>query len=282
MTNGTIRLTLRTLLAWIDGVLPPEEHRLIGDRVACNRFATRLSERIRETAAHGAADLPSMGVGRIADDPNIVAEYLDNTLTSDYLKAFEMNCLGSTSHLAEVVSCHRMLAELFLRPELGRVLNDEQRLSIRERLGRLLMWVRAWRDGDSAHEASPAATGRESNLRDSQETARALVTAMVLDAGAHGTSASPAADWKSVAIDALVSNGFLRAPDREAAESVASAATPPGPTTPHTPLFMSSWVAWLSAGIALTLLLALGGALTSIGKTRGFRPEPGCFHCTEP
>jgi hypothetical protein len=277
-----MRLTLRSLLAWIDGVLPPEEHRLIGDRVAGSRFATRLSERIRETAARGATDPPWTTVGRIADDPNLVAEYLDNTLSTEYLKAFERNCIESTSHLAEVVSCHRMLAELFARPELGSGLNDEHRPSIKPRLRRLLTWGRACAAADAADDASPAATGRESNLRDSQETARAMVTAMVLDAGSHGAPASTAADWKSVAIDALVNNGLLGSRERSESESAPSVGTPPGATTPRTPLFVSSWVAWLSAGIALTLLLALGGALTSIGKARGFRPEPGCFRCTEP
>jgi hypothetical protein len=277
-----MRLTLRTLLAWIDGVLPPDEHRLIGERVACSRLATRLSERIRETAARGANDAPWTSVGRIADDPNLVAEYLDNTLSTEYLKAFELNCIESTSHLAEVVSCHRMLAELFVRPELERGFSDERRLGIRDRLGRLLMWVRACAAADVADEASPAPPGRDSTLRESQETARAMVTAMVLDAGSHGAPASTAPGWKSVAIDALVSNGLLGARDRDESESAPSAGPAPGPTTPRTPLFASSWVAWLSAGIALTLLLALGGALTSFGKTRGFRPEPGCFRCTEP
>ena len=45
-----MRLTLRTLLAWLDGVLPAEEQRELGEKVAAHQVATHLADRIRRPA----------------------------------------------------------------------------------------------------------------------------------------------------------------------------------------------------------------------------------------
>ena len=101
-----MRLTLRTLLGWIDGVLPPEEHYVIGVMVADSKVATRLADRIREGAAHGSMEVPLTGGPAIADNPNSVAEYIDNTLLSEHLEAFERLCIESRPHFEEVAACH--------------------------------------------------------------------------------------------------------------------------------------------------------------------------------
>ena len=41
-----MRLTLRTLLAWIDGILPAAEHDELGGKVALSPVAPKLVERI--------------------------------------------------------------------------------------------------------------------------------------------------------------------------------------------------------------------------------------------
>ncbi|MFM1905123.1 MAG: hypothetical protein RLZZ440_3023 [Planctomycetota bacterium] len=104
-----MRLTLRTLLAWIDDVLPPGERDELAAKVAESPVAPKLVERIREAIEDPHAAPPAGDSG--PDDPNAVAEYLDNVLPVDQLEGFERRCLESPTHLAEVAACHRLLAE---------------------------------------------------------------------------------------------------------------------------------------------------------------------------
>ncbi|MBU6275404.1 MAG: hypothetical protein KGQ61_02090 [Planctomycetes bacterium] len=111
-----MRLTLRTLLAWKDGVLPEAELRALGEKVTASPVAGPLLERIDEVVARpqvGAARTDARGLG---GDPVSVARYLDNTLPDEQLEPFERICLESDIHLAEVASCHRILAGLGQEP----------------------------------------------------------------------------------------------------------------------------------------------------------------------
>ena len=106
-----MRLTLRTLLAWMDGLLAPEEARELAAKVESSVAARHLAERIRTAVARG--PLPA-----VESDPNTVAEYLDNCLAADQLVPFERACLESDAQLAEVAGCHDLLAE-FIRGGAG-------------------------------------------------------------------------------------------------------------------------------------------------------------------
>jgi len=106
-----MRLTLRTLLAWMDGLLAPEEARELATKVESSVAARHLAERIRAAVARG--PLPE-----VESDPNTVAEYLDNCLATDELVPFERACLESDAQLAEVAACHELLAE-FIRGGAG-------------------------------------------------------------------------------------------------------------------------------------------------------------------
>lgn len=111
-----MRLTLRTLLAWKDGVLPEAELRALGEKVTASPVAGLLLERIDEVVARpqvGTARTDARGLG---GDPVSVARYLDNTLPDEQLEPFERICLESDIHLAEVASCHRILAGLGQEP----------------------------------------------------------------------------------------------------------------------------------------------------------------------
>jgi hypothetical protein len=99
-----MRLTLRTLLAWKDGLLPPDEARELGAKVEASVAARHLAERIKNAVARG--PLPAVDT-----DPNTVAEYLDNCLAAEVLVPFERGCLESEARLAEVAACHQLLAE---------------------------------------------------------------------------------------------------------------------------------------------------------------------------
>lgn len=106
-----MRLTLRTLLAYLDDTLGPVETREIGLKVAENPPAQELIDRIkRVTRRRGLATPPSSDGA--TSDPNTVADYLSDTLTPEQVAEFEKICLESDVHLAEVAACHQILTLL--------------------------------------------------------------------------------------------------------------------------------------------------------------------------
>ncbi|MCI0702504.1 MAG: hypothetical protein L0241_15580, partial [Planctomycetia bacterium] len=111
------RLTLRTLLAYIDDTLEPTEARALGKKVAESAEARQLVERIKRiTRRRGlATPVPTDSDDETAD-PNTVAEYLDNQLDSATLKQVEETCLESDVHLAEVAACHQILTLVLTEP----------------------------------------------------------------------------------------------------------------------------------------------------------------------
>jgi hypothetical protein len=111
------RLTLRTLLAYIDDTLGPAETRALGKKVAESDEAKTLVERIkRVTRRRGLATPVSTDPDDETADPNTVAEYLDNALDSATVKHVEETCLESDVHLAEVAACHQILTLVLTKP----------------------------------------------------------------------------------------------------------------------------------------------------------------------
>jgi hypothetical protein len=104
-----LRLTLRTLLAWLDDTLPAAEVRQIGNQVTESTFAKELVEKIQRVTRRRRLTVPS-STGADATDPNVVASYLDNELSAEQVAEYEKRCLTSDVHLAEVASCHQILS----------------------------------------------------------------------------------------------------------------------------------------------------------------------------
>src|SRR3954454_802144 len=110
-----MRLTLRTLLAYVDDTLPPDQAREIGQKVAESHVAQELMERIKKvTRRRGLTVPPAAGPERI--DANTVAEYLDNDLPSDRVAEVEELALNSDVHLAEIAACHQILTLVLGEP----------------------------------------------------------------------------------------------------------------------------------------------------------------------
>jgi len=110
-----MRLTLRTLLAYVDDTLPPDQAREIGQKVAESHVAQELMERIRKvTRRRGLTVPPAAGPERI--DANTVAEYLDNDLPADHVAEVEELALNSDVHLAEIAACHQILTLVLGEP----------------------------------------------------------------------------------------------------------------------------------------------------------------------
>ena len=78
-----MRLTLRTLLAWLDDTLSASEVREIGKQVSESPYAQELIERIQRVTRQRRLTVPST-TGPDATDPNLVASYLDNELDQDW------------------------------------------------------------------------------------------------------------------------------------------------------------------------------------------------------
>ncbi len=104
-----MRLTLRTLIAWLDDTLTPSEVKAIGQQVSESPFAKELVERVHRVTRQRRLTVPDAS-GPDATDPNLVASYLDNELSAEQVAELEKRCLTSDVHLAEVASVHQILS----------------------------------------------------------------------------------------------------------------------------------------------------------------------------
>jgi hypothetical protein len=112
-----MRLTLRTLLAYLDDTLEPSQARQIGQKVTESDTAQELIARIKQvTRRRRLTTPPETGPNKL--DPNAIAEYLDNTLSPDQLADVEQICLASDVHLAEMAACHQILTLVLGEPAL--------------------------------------------------------------------------------------------------------------------------------------------------------------------
>src|SRR5262245_15575415 len=99
-----MRLTLRTLLAYLDDLLDAGDGEQISAKIKESDFASNLVVRIRDSMRRLRLGVPSLKGRGMGVDPNTVAEYLDNTMPAERVPEFERVCLESDMHLAEVAS----------------------------------------------------------------------------------------------------------------------------------------------------------------------------------
>lgn len=123
-----MRLTLRTLLAYMDDILEPADHEALARKIEASDFATELIHRSRDASRRLRLGAPDPSAGEAGDlhegadeqDANAMAEYLDNTLSPEAVAEFERACLAPGDKgdmlLAEAVSCHHVLAMVLREP----------------------------------------------------------------------------------------------------------------------------------------------------------------------
>jgi hypothetical protein len=113
-----VRLTLRTLLAYLDDTLEPAQAKLIGQKIAESDQARGLIERIQQvTRRRRVTTPPDHGPGGKID-ANTLGEYLDNAVAPEKAAEIEEICLASDAHLAEIAACHQVLSLILGEPAL--------------------------------------------------------------------------------------------------------------------------------------------------------------------
>ncbi len=108
-----MRLTLRTLLAYLDDTLPASEAKSMGAKLAESEPAQEIVERIKNVIRRRRLTVPP-AASRM--DPNTIAEYLDNEITPELAEELERICLSSDVHLAEAAACHQILSLVLGEP----------------------------------------------------------------------------------------------------------------------------------------------------------------------
>jgi hypothetical protein len=111
-----MRLTLRTMLAYQDSVLEPNEAEELGRKIKESDFAAGLMQRMRSVLKKLRMNAPKLDGKGMGNDANTVAEYLDSALPQDRVGDFERICLESDAHLAEVAGCHQILTLVLGKP----------------------------------------------------------------------------------------------------------------------------------------------------------------------
>jgi len=138
-----MRLTLRTLLAYLDDRLAPQQAKEIGQKLTTSPFATELADRIRSVVRRRRLAKESAGQKNI--DANLIAEYLDDQLTPELVALIEKEILTSDHSLAEVAATHQIIGSL----------NDP--VEIAEPLKERLLRLGPQPEGDENAELSTAA-----------------------------------------------------------------------------------------------------------------------------
>lgn len=113
-----MRLTLRTLLAYLDDTLDPGQAKIIGQKVAESDQARELMEHIKQVTRRRRITTPPANGHGSKIDPNTIAEYLDSAVSAEQAGEVEQICLSSDAHLAEVAACHQILALVLGEPAL--------------------------------------------------------------------------------------------------------------------------------------------------------------------
>lgn len=105
-----MRLTLRTLLAYRDGVLSTADREDLHRRIQQSEDAGNLLKRVNATSKRIYGASPTIVGKGLGGDPNSLAEYLDDVLISEKVPELERICLESDVYLAELASCHTLLS----------------------------------------------------------------------------------------------------------------------------------------------------------------------------
>ena len=111
-----MRITLRTLLAFVDQTLAPDDMQDMQKRIDESPFATQVVRQLRVLVAASGVSAPDPSATDSMRDANLMSCYLDSELSSELVAKFEAACLDSTELLAEAAACHQVLPIVLNEP----------------------------------------------------------------------------------------------------------------------------------------------------------------------
>ncbi|MFM9026159.1 MAG: hypothetical protein ACKON7_12625, partial [Planctomycetaceae bacterium] len=240
-----MRLTLRTLLSWKDGMLDPEVGRDLAARVEASADARALLERIDEVVARPTLAAPAPDAPGFAAAANTTAEYLDNVLPVERLGEFERVCFASEAQLAETAAVHEILAELSRDPAGPLDAAASKRLLAAARAGTGDEWRGSVAPRPAARRDEIVTTPRRSTRPPTSAWLLVAAAALLLAAlvGVLGWSLTKAGRARSIAREAVARKAGVAAPAVAARDPVPApppvrrpaAAATPQPEEPLSP-----------------------------------------------
>ncbi len=111
-----MRLTLRTLLAFRDGVLDPKDAAALEAKILDSTTAQRISKRIADEMQNRRLAPIPVDAREFGFEANLVAEFLDDTIPMETLPDMERKCLENNTLLSEIGSCHQILSRALTIP----------------------------------------------------------------------------------------------------------------------------------------------------------------------
>lgn len=123
-----MQLTLRTLIALRDNMLPPAEHeqltRKLSDSNAGQLLSQKIERLLKEPQLVDQSHLKSahQQYSEEGTSADLVAQYIDNIIDEEIIENFESSAVLSDQLLLEIAECHQILATLSVVPEAGKPL----------------------------------------------------------------------------------------------------------------------------------------------------------------
>ncbi|OYP34394.1 hypothetical protein [Rhodopirellula sp. MGV] len=111
-----MRLTLRTLLAYLDDTLEPRDREDLREKLERSGQASQLVQAIRASITKPDLSAPAPDSVHPTEDANMMSDYLDSTLSPEQTAEIEKACMDSLSSLAEAGACHQILTMVLGRP----------------------------------------------------------------------------------------------------------------------------------------------------------------------
>lgn len=111
-----MRLTLRTLLAYRDGVLDSQDAQVLESKIRSSSTAQQIAQRIEEGMRNRRLAPIPVDAREFGFEANQVAEYLDDTISVEHLPEMERKCLENNALLSEIGSCHQIISRAISVP----------------------------------------------------------------------------------------------------------------------------------------------------------------------
>ena len=111
-----MRLTLRTLLAYRDGVLDSKDAAILEAKINDSSTAQQISKRIADEIQNRRLAPIPVDAREFGFEANTVAEFLDDTIPMETLPEMERKCLENNTLLSEIGSCHQILTRALTIP----------------------------------------------------------------------------------------------------------------------------------------------------------------------